>query len=71
MDSGLTPPHNLKFTGWVRIPFTDVIRTTLISILIPEKMQLPEAVRDAILQVYCDTLIKYEFYACETINTGP
>ena len=24
-------------TGWVRIPFTDVIRTTLISVLIPAK----------------------------------
>ena len=31
-------------TGWVRIPFTDVIRTMLISILIPAKTQLPEVV---------------------------
>ena len=32
-------------TGWVRIPFTDVIRTRLIAILMPAKMQLPEGVR--------------------------
>ena len=42
-------PHELwlegSFTGGVRIPFTDVIRTTLISILIPAQMQRPEVVR--------------------------
>ena len=32
-------------TGWVRIPFTDVIRTSLISMLIPAQMHLPEGVR--------------------------
>ena len=33
-------------TGWVRIPFTDVIRTSIISILNPAKMHsLSEVVR--------------------------
>ena len=36
--------QNWQFTGWVRIQFTDLIRTRLISMLLPAKMQLPEVV---------------------------